>query len=103
MSYKKASSPEDEFIAREEAKRRELQQIAKRQAAAAAGRQQRRGTCPGGCETKLIEEGFRAILIDRCPTCGGVWLDPGEFDKISPEDGFTVRSFLDFFRRTPRA
>ena len=97
MATKMPSAGEDEYIAREEAKRQELAQIEKEQAEAKAARQARVGTCPGGCETKLVEEAFRDIQIDRCPTCEGVWLDPGELDKISSDDTATLRSFLNFF------
>ena len=98
MAPKKPSTPEEEYIAREEAKRRELRKIEQKQAKAEAARKARRHTCPGGCETKLAEEPFRDILIDRCPTCGGVWLDPGELEKISSDDASTVQAFFDFFR-----
>ncbi len=97
MATKKPSSQEDEYIAREEAKRRELTGIRRGQEEAEAARAARRGTCPGGCETKLVEQAFRDILIDRCPTCAGVWLDPGELEKISSEDASLVRGVFDFF------
>ena len=96
-SGKKPSAGEEEFIAREEAKREELDGIRREQAEAEAARQERLGTCPGGCEGKLIQEAFRDILIDRCPTCNGVWLDPGELEKISYDDAEVVRSVLNFF------
>ena len=98
MAPKKPSTPEEEYIARQEAKRRELRQIEQKQAEAEAARQARWRTCHGGCETKLVEQPFRDILIDRCPTCGGVWLDPGELEKISSDDASTVQAFFDFFR-----
>jgi hypothetical protein len=98
MATKKPSSSEDEFIAREEAKRKELERIRREQASTRAAREERRGTCPGGCETKLVEEAFRDILIDRCPTCSGVWLDPGELEKVSSDDSALVRSFFNFFQ-----
>ncbi|MFQ5514677.1 MAG: zf-TFIIB domain-containing protein [Myxococcota bacterium] len=97
MSLKKPSSVEDEFITREEAKRRELEALRHQQAEAEAARRARMGTCPGGCETKLVEEAFRDLLIDRCPTCKGVWLDPGELEKISHDDTAVIRSFFNFF------
>jgi hypothetical protein len=25
------------------------------------------------------------VIIDRCPTCGGVWLDAGELERVSEE------------------
>ncbi len=96
---KKPSSSEDEFIAREEAKRRELARIEHGHQERASARDARIATCPRGCDTKLQEEAFRDILIDRCPTCGGVWLDPGELQKIAREDATMVRNVLDFFRR----
>ena len=97
MSPKKPSSPEDEFIAREEAKHRELAHLRHEQADAEAARQARIGTCPGGCATKLVEEAFRDLRIDRCPTCKGVWLDPGELEKIASDDASVVRGFFNFF------
>ena len=98
MSSQKPSSPEEEYIAREEAKRRELQQIEREQAEAEAAREARWRTCPSGCETKLVEEDFRDIVIDRCPTCGGVWFDPGELEKVASDDAGVVRSVFNFFR-----
>ena len=98
MSSQKPSSPEEEYIARDEAKRRELSQIEREQAEAEAARKARWRTCPGGCETKLVEEDFRDLVIDRCPTCGGVWVHPGELEKISRDDAGTVRAFVHFFQ-----
>ncbi len=98
MSSQKPSSPEEEYIAREEAKRRELSQIKREQAETDAARKARWRTCPGGCETKLVEEDFRDLVIDRCPTCGGVWLDPGELEKVASDDASVVRSVFNFFR-----
>ncbi len=100
MARRKASSPENEFIARDEAKRRELKQLKQQQAEAEAARQERIGTCPCGCESKLVPEDFRDLTIDRCRSCGGVWLDPGELEKIATDDASVVRNFLDFFRGT---
>jgi hypothetical protein len=94
---KKPSSPESEFIAREEAKRRELGQIRRDQEEAKARKEARRGWGPCGCDTKMVEEAFRDILIDRCPGCNGVWLDPGELEKISSDDTGALRAFFHFF------
>lgn len=98
MAPKKPTSQENEYFAREEARRQELAQIEREQQAESTAREARRGTCPGGCATKLVEEAFRDILIDRCPTCGGVWLDPGELDKISSDDAGLIRSAFTFLR-----
>ena len=93
---KKPTSGEDEYFAREEAQKAELARIARDQKAKEQARAQRAGTCPGGCETKLVEETFQHIQIDRCPTCKGVWLDPGELEQISSDKSGLVRSFVDF-------
>ncbi len=94
---KKPSSTEEEYFAREEAKRRELESIRRAHDQAEAAREARRGWCPKGCDSKLADEAFRDILIDRCPECGGVWLDPGELDKISTDDAVMVRNVFNFF------
>jgi hypothetical protein len=96
---KKPTSTEDEYFAREELRKQELTRIAREQEAKAAARQARIGTCPGGCETKLVEETFQNIQIDRCPTCTGVWLDPGELEQIATDKAGIVRSFVDFLSK----
>jgi len=38
-----------------------------------------------GCGKYMVKERFKDwddIVIDRCPGCGGIWLDPGELEKI---------------------
>ena len=37
--------------------------------------------CPVDGATLLKEESHE-IIIDRCPTCNGVWLDAGEIEAI---------------------
>lgn len=33
-------------------------------------------------QAAMVKEVVHAIVIDRCPTCQGVWLDAGELDYI---------------------
>jgi hypothetical protein len=94
---KKPSSTEDEYFVREEAQRAKLDQLRRDQAKDDAARRARKGTCPGGCQTKLVEESFQTIRIDRCPTCGGVWLDPGELEQIAPDNTSLLRAAFEFF------
>ena len=45
-------------------------------------------------QKRLIAE---AVLIDRCPVCGGVWLDKGELEVMqekSKEDGWSDGVFF---------
>jgi hypothetical protein len=49
--------------------------------------------CPK-CGMELSEIGFREVRIDKCMSCGGVWLDDGELEQIAaeePEDGLLKR------------
>jgi len=32
--------------------------------------------------TTMCKEIAHVVVIDRCPTCSGVWLDGGELDKM---------------------
>ncbi len=97
MSFKKPTEGENEYFAREDAEKIEAGHVKAAAEQLAAERQARLGTCPGGCETKLAQEPFQAIVIDRCPTCGGVWLDPGELGEIAKDKSSTVREWFDFF------
>ena len=38
--------------------------------------------CPK-CGMELIEIGYRAIMIDKCSGCEGIWLDAGELESVS--------------------
>lgn len=42
--------------------------------------------CPR-CDGSLKEEAYGQVHIDRCETCGGVWLDAGELEQIAREEG----------------
>lgn len=50
--------------------------------------------CPK-CNGKLHTGNFENIQIDVCDNCGGVWLDAGEFQKLThhEESGFFGRLF----------
>lgn len=42
--------------------------------------------CPVCKTTDLLMTERRAIEIDYCPACRGVWLDRGELDKLIAQD-----------------
>jgi len=47
-----------------------------------------RRRCPRCPDSVLMRHFFsaqRAVTVDECPTCGGVWLDAGELDRIRSE------------------
>ena len=41
-------------------------------------------TCPmPGCESGMSEVQRNGVHVDVCPKCRGVWLDPGELEKLT--------------------
>lgn len=40
--------------------------------------------CPK-CEVPMRQAKKEGVIIDVCPSCRGVWLDPGELEKILHE------------------
>lgn len=50
--------------------------------------------CPR-CTGKLHSEVYDEVNVDRCDTCGGVWLDAGELEQIigKESDGGSGRWF----------
>jgi len=97
----KPSTAEEEYFARENAER--LRKLAAEQKAALAATQREDlkkahwMRCPK-CGMELREITYRGILIDRCFSCGGTYLDSGELEKIaSSEGGAVVKSLLRIF------
>jgi Zn-finger nucleic acid-binding protein len=42
--------------------------------------------CPRD-QSKLTTTTFEGVEIDRCETCGGVWLDKGELEQLRQKEG----------------
>lgn len=42
--------------------------------------------CPK-CGSELSEISYREQRVDRCETCGGVWLDAGELEALAMKEG----------------
>jgi len=41
--------------------------------------------CPDSVMMRHFFSAKRAVTIDECPTCGGIWLDSGELERIRTE------------------
>jgi ribosomal protein L37AE/L43A len=41
--------------------------------------------CPR-CDGKLTAVSFEGVEIDRCESCGGVWLDKGELEELRQKE-----------------
>ena len=59
--------------------------IAKMREKLASENQTGNSDCPK-CDGKLVTGNFENIQIDVCNKCGGVWLDAGEFQRITHKD-----------------
>ena len=95
----KPSESEEEYFARLEFERRKKELAEKEGKAAAAEREKvlavAKGRCPK-CGAPLVVLQFRGVEIDKCSNCGGVWLDMGELEAITPADD---KSFLGSVKR----
>ncbi len=91
MSTDKPSRNEDEYFARQEAELLEKQRIAAAAAAAEAERRSHFMKCPK-CGHDLAAVHYEALTIDRCTSCAGVWLDPGELEQLRSMQGSNVLS-----------
>lgn len=91
MSTDKPSRNEDEYFARQEAELLEKQRIAAAAAAAEAERRSHFMKCPK-CGHDLGTVHYEALTIDRCTSCAGVWLDPGELEQLRSMQGSNILS-----------
>jgi hypothetical protein len=94
---KKSRSPEDEYFAREELKRREQAKIRKTHAEREKLKALHWMRCPkdGG---QLHEVTFRDVSIDKCEDCGGVFLDRGELEQLAGSEDNVIGAILQYFR-----
>ena len=52
--------------------------------------------CPK-CGSELAEVQFRAVKVDKCFSCNGVFLDDGELEQLTGKPGW-FDSMLRFFK-----
>ena len=67
--------------------------------ALAASKETKR-VCPGDGAT-LAKEVAHGLIIDRCPTCRGVWLDAGELERLSGEVAYEACAAMVYGMRPP--
>jgi len=81
----KPPSEEDEFFAREDKERIERLREQRRAREEAEGREKLKALhwmhCPK-CGSELVEEQRAGLLLDRCPSCNGVWFDASEAEAL---------------------
>lgn len=97
------SDKEEEYFLRKEAEKLKKMAEKRRAETEAAEREELKKLhymrCPK-CGMELQEMEFQSIHIDKCFSCGGVWLDDGELDAVAKkedENGVLSR-FTSIFR-----
>lgn len=75
---------EEEYIRRQD--RDALDKLRRQMAEEAAGRgQESARQCPLG-HGPLAEVRQEEVVVDRCDTCGGIWLDAGELELLTARE-----------------
>lgn len=54
--------------------------------------------CPK-CGMELIEIDYKALKVDKCSACEGVWLDAGELEMISKLEKTALDKLFTVFKR----
>ncbi|MBM9606331.1 TFIIB-type zinc ribbon-containing protein [Desulfopila inferna] len=99
----KPTAQEDEYFARKEF---EKKQKIKAEQSRNLNAEQRRELqqahfmrCPK-CGMELVEIAFKDVMIDQCTGCEGVWLDPGELEKVSDLEKTGLEKLFNVFKKS---
>lgn len=84
--HEKPSELEDEYFVRLEFERRRHLEEEKHQKLEEDEKKKLKELhymrCPK-CGMQLLEMDYKDLKIDKCSSCGGVWLDEGELEAVS--------------------
>jgi len=99
---KKPSDKEEEYFARLEFERRKKQEEEKQQKLAEEEKKRLQALhymkCPK-CGMELIEIDYKNIKVDKCSSCDGIWLDPGELDAVSKLEKTGLDKLFSVFKK----
>jgi Zn-finger nucleic acid-binding protein len=99
--YDKPSRAEDEYFAKQEIERRK--KWAQEQSAKMAVEEKERlkaahwMKCPK-CGMDLKEIELHGVTVDQCASCGGVFLDKGELERLEHHDEGVMNRVFSIFR-----
>lgn len=83
---KKPSDREEEYIARMEFERQQKLHAEMHRKMAESEKDRLKELhymrCPK-CGMELVEIDYKAIKVDKCSECNGIWLDAGELEAVS--------------------
>ncbi|WAS97341.1 TFIIB-type zinc ribbon-containing protein [Nannocystis punicea] len=92
-------SEQEQQLREDLARRREAVQVRQSQISVDEREEQRRlhwMRCPK-CGSELAEVQFRAVKVDKCFSCNGVFLDDGELEQLTGKPGW-FEGMLRFFK-----
>jgi uncharacterized protein len=99
---KKNLTREEEYFGEQEQKKRAALREKLDREREEARKKQEQAThwlkCPK-CGGELEEKKFEDVVIDRCKSCSGVWLDAGELELLLHEHQGIVKSVAESLRR----
>lgn len=96
----KPSSHEDEYFAKLDYERKQKLEVEKQKELAGEEKKRLKEThymCCPKCGMNLIEIDYENIKIDKCSSCGGIWLDAGEMEEVAKDGKGIISSFYKMF------
>jgi len=101
MALDKPSSSEEEYFAKQEAeKRKKLAEVKLAQVSQTEKERLKKEhwmRCPKcGMELQTID--YREVAIDKCFSCGGIYLDDGELEKIAGMKSNLLQGIASLFK-----
>ena len=98
----KPSTKEEEYFAREEFERQKKQEEEKRSKMEKEEKEKLKKLhymhCPK-CGNNLIEISYHDILVDKCSSCEGIWLDAGELEAVSKLEDTNKSKWFNVFKK----
>lgn len=98
----KPSEKEEEYFARLEYEKKKEKEYEKHRILAKDEKEKLKQLhfmrCPK-CGMELIEIDYHQIKVDKCSECEGVWLDAGEFERVSKLEKGTLDKLFSVFRK----
>lgn len=101
MTLEKPSQTEEEYFARIEAEKKKKLAEQKKTQLSTEEREREKALhwmhCPK-CGMELHPIPFRAVTIDKCFHCHGVFLDDGELEKIVGKESGFLKGLMSLFK-----
>jgi uncharacterized protein len=101
MSIKKPSHEEEEYIARQEIEMRKTfaeKMRAQMQAAELEQLKKLHWMHCAKCGFEMHPVIFKGVTIEKCPNCGGIFMDAWELEQLAGKEGGFISNVLGLFK-----